>query len=128
MGLWKGFLGVKITRTPYHYALLVLSCRQLKIVRSPKSTTAFVEFVDVPTAMMVHEALQGAVLGSSDRGGIRIQYSKNPYGRREVGAPGMLPQGRGDQGSVGSDSATSSVAGGAKDLAAHLASTNLLGI
>jgi hypothetical protein len=34
---------------------------------------------------------QGAVLTSSDRGGIRIQYSKNPFGRREPGAssPGL---------------------------------------
>lgn len=31
------------------------------------------------------------MLGSSDRGGIRIQYSKNPFGRREPGAssPGL---------------------------------------
>jgi hypothetical protein len=76
--------------------------------------------------MMVHEALQGAVLSSSDRGGIRIQYSKNPYGRREVGLPGTVPQSiRGDQ-SVGSDSASSSVAG--KELAATLAGTHLLGM
>jgi hypothetical protein len=26
--------------------------------------------------------LQGAVLTSSDRGGIRIQYSKNPFGKK----------------------------------------------
>eukprot|EP00879_Flechtneria_rotunda_P027257 GHRR01029185.1.p1 GENE.GHRR01029185.1~~GHRR01029185.1.p1 ORF type:complete len:130 (-),score=53.69 GHRR01029185.1:476-865(-) len=59
-------------------------CRQLKMVRGPKSTTAFVEFADVASAMMVHSALQGAVLASSDRGGIRVQYSKNPFGRREM--------------------------------------------
>jgi len=29
-----------------------------------------------------HEWVQGAVLQSSDRGGIRIQYSKNPYGKK----------------------------------------------
>eukprot|EP00878_Enallax_costatus_P009079 GHUV01009491.1.p1 GENE.GHUV01009491.1~~GHUV01009491.1.p1 ORF type:complete len:225 (+),score=87.49 GHUV01009491.1:457-1131(+) len=58
--------------------------RQLKMVRGPKSTTAFVEFADVSTAIMVHSALQGAVLASSDRGGIRVQYSKNPFGRRDV--------------------------------------------
>lgn len=56
------------------------------MVRGPKSTTAFVEFADIPTAIMVHSALQGAVLPSSDRGGIRVQYSKNPFGRREIGA------------------------------------------
>ena len=27
-------------------------------------------------------SLQGAVLQSSDRGGIRIQYSKNPFGKK----------------------------------------------
>ena len=26
------------------------------------------------------QTLQGAVLASSDRGGIRVQYSKNPFG------------------------------------------------
>lgn len=42
---------------------------------------------------------QGAVLTSSDRGGVRIQYSKNPFGRREPGcsspglAGGALPVG-----------------------------------
>jgi len=53
---------------------MCVSCRQLKMVRGPKSTTAFVEFNDVPSAMMVHATLQGAVLASSDRGGIRVQY------------------------------------------------------
>jgi hypothetical protein len=55
------------------------------MVRGPKSTTAFVEFGDVGSAMMVHSALQGAVLPSSDRGGIRVQFSKNPFGRRDIG-------------------------------------------
>jgi hypothetical protein len=54
------------------------------MVRGPKSTTAFVEFGDVGSAMMVHSALQGAVLPSSDRGGIRVQFSKNPFGRRDI--------------------------------------------
>jgi hypothetical protein len=27
-------------------------------------------------------AVQGAVLSTSDRGGIRIQYSKNPFGKK----------------------------------------------
>ena len=41
----------------------------------------------------VLSSLQGAVLSSSDRGGIRIQYSRNPFGRREPGslAAGGLP-------------------------------------
>lgn len=62
--------------------------RQLKVVCGPRSTTAFVEFHDVGSAMAVHDSLQGAVLLSSDRGGIRIQYSKNPFGKRSpVGTP-----------------------------------------
>ncbi|KAI8464985.1 MAG: hypothetical protein J3K34DRAFT_388206 [Monoraphidium minutum] len=62
--------------------------RQMKLFKGPRSTTAFVEFSDVTSAMMVHQTLQGAVLHSSDRGGVRIQYSKNPFGRREDAPPG----------------------------------------
>lgn len=36
--------------------------------------------------MAVHDAQQGAILASSDRGGIRIQYSKNPFGRKRDAA------------------------------------------
>lgn len=35
--------------------------------------------------------MQGAVLASSDRGGIRIQYSKNPFGRRDPSSSGASP-------------------------------------
>lgn len=57
--------------------------RQMKLVRGPKQqVSCFVEFEDVVSASTVHNALQGAVLASSDRGGVRIQYSKNPFGRR----------------------------------------------
>jgi hypothetical protein len=55
----------------------------MKVVKGSRSTTAFVEFVDVSTAMLVHQTLQGAVLQSSDRGGVRLQFSKNPFGRRD---------------------------------------------
>ncbi len=55
---------------------------QLKMVRSSRNTTCFVEFTDVASAMMVHQSQQGIVLQSSDRGGIRIQYSKNPFGKK----------------------------------------------
>jgi len=55
---------------------------QLKMVRNHRSTTCFVEFGDVASAMMVHQQQQGAILQSSDRGGIRIQYSKNPFGKK----------------------------------------------
>ncbi|KXZ42804.1 hypothetical protein GPECTOR_117g369 [Gonium pectorale] len=56
--------------------------RQLKLMRGPKATLGFVEFEDVSTAMAAHAAQQGAMLGSSDRGPIRVQYSKNPFGRK----------------------------------------------
>ena len=38
------------------------------------------------TAIAVHQSLQGAVIPSSDRGGMRIQYSKNPFGIKRGGA------------------------------------------
>ncbi|KAI8474159.1 MAG: hypothetical protein J3K34DRAFT_456979 [Monoraphidium minutum] len=57
--------------------------RQMKIVKGGRNTTAFVEFASVGGAMLTHQALQGAVLASSDRGGVRLQFSKNPFGRRD---------------------------------------------
>ncbi|KAL4430982.1 hypothetical protein ABPG75_006238 [Micractinium tetrahymenae] len=60
--------------------------QQLKLVRGPKGMSCFIEFLDVPSAMAVHDAQQGAILASSDRGGIRIQYSKNPFGRKRDAA------------------------------------------
>ena len=60
--------------------------QQLKLVRGPKGVSCFIEFGDVSTAMAVHDAQQGAILSTSDRGGIRIQYSKNPFGRKRDAA------------------------------------------
>jgi hypothetical protein len=57
--------------------------RQMKVVKGPRATTAFVEFCDVASAMLVHQTMQGVVLQSSDRGGVRLQFSKNPFGRRD---------------------------------------------
>jgi hypothetical protein len=56
---------------------------QLKLVRSARSVTCFVEYTSIESAQAVHHSLQGAILASSDRGGIRIQYSKNPFGKRK---------------------------------------------
>ncbi|KAG2493881.1 hypothetical protein HYH03_007818 [Edaphochlamys debaryana] len=56
--------------------------RQLKLMRGPKATLGFVEFEDVGSAMAAHGSQQNAVLSSSDRGPIRVQYSKNPFGRK----------------------------------------------
>ena len=44
--------------------------------------SCFVEFEDIASAASCQMMLQGVVLGSSGRGGIRIQFSKNPYGIR----------------------------------------------
>mmetsp|Transcript_18014 Transcript_18014/g.32892 ORF Transcript_18014/g.32892 Transcript_18014/m.32892 type:complete len:263 (-) Transcript_18014:1965-2753(-) len=53
-----------------------------KIVRG-RSVNAFIEFDDISAAIAAHDSLQGTILRSSDRGGIRIQYSKNPFGKRK---------------------------------------------
>ncbi|KAL2612527.1 hypothetical protein R1flu_024219 [Riccia fluitans] len=65
--------------------------RQMKVLRQGKSTVCFTEFGDVSSAMAVHQNLQGAVLTTSDRGGMRIQYPLNPYGRKREGT-GSGPQ------------------------------------
>lgn len=56
--------------------------KQMKLVRRPKMTVAFAEFDDVQCAASARDQLHGAFLGSSDRGGIRIEFSKNPLGKR----------------------------------------------
>lgn len=61
--------------------------RQLKVVRGPRSTTCFIEYADIAAAVAVHERLQGAILSTSERGGIRIQFSKNPFGKKRDGSP-----------------------------------------
>lgn len=70
--------------------------KQMKVLRQGRSTVCFIEFADVNTAIAVHNNLQGAILSSSDRGGMRLQYSKNPFGKRkdfthstDGGAPGV---------------------------------------
>lgn len=55
--------------------------------------SCFVEFTGVEDAVAVHAALQGVLLHSSDRGPIRIQFSKNPFGQRcppSLAAPGPM--------------------------------------
>eukprot|EP01024_Parvocaulis_polyphysoides_P061833 TRINITY_DN6903_c0_g1_i11.p1 TRINITY_DN6903_c0_g1~~TRINITY_DN6903_c0_g1_i11.p1 ORF type:complete len:374 (+),score=27.83 TRINITY_DN6903_c0_g1_i11:2-1123(+) len=56
--------------------------RQMKLVRSDKGTNCFVEFADDRSATVVHHQQQGAILATSDRGPIRIQFSKNPFGQK----------------------------------------------
>ncbi|GLC47034.1 hypothetical protein PLESTB_001437500 [Pleodorina starrii] len=62
--------------------------KQLKLLRHPRQVSCFVEFVDMASASAVHSRLQGCILHTSDRGPIRIQYSKNPYGKRSPHAGG----------------------------------------
>lgn len=56
--------------------------RNFKVMRGARATSAFVEFDDLNSAMGAHAAQQGAVISSNDRGGIRVQYSKNPFGKK----------------------------------------------
>ncbi|KAG0581817.1 hypothetical protein M758_3G011900 [Ceratodon purpureus] len=60
--------------------------RQMKVLRQGKNPVCFIEFLDVDSATSVHASLQGTVLSTSDRGGLRIQFSKNPYGRKRESA------------------------------------------
>ncbi|MBA0556078.1 hypothetical protein Golob_026212 [Gossypium lobatum] len=55
----------------------------MKILRQERHTVCFIEFEDVSTATNVHHSLQGAVIPSSGSVGMRIQYSKNPFGKRK---------------------------------------------
>ncbi|KAJ4959373.1 hypothetical protein NE237_026484 [Protea cynaroides] len=48
--------------------------KQMKILRQERNTVCFMEFEDVNSATNVHHNLQGAVIPSSGRGGMRIQY------------------------------------------------------
>ncbi|XP_068652382.1 uncharacterized protein [Aristolochia californica] len=63
--------------------------KQMKILRQERNTVCFIEFEDMNSASTVHQNLQGAVLPSSGRGGMRIQFSKNPFGRRKDASNGV---------------------------------------
>ncbi|KAK1269413.1 hypothetical protein QJS04_geneDACA013846 [Acorus gramineus] len=66
--------------------------KQMKVLRQERNTVCFIEFEDVTSATAVHQNLQGAVIPSSGRGGMRIQYSKNPFGRRKDVANGGVTE------------------------------------
>ncbi|KAF8389326.1 hypothetical protein HHK36_026020 [Tetracentron sinense] len=56
--------------------------KQIKILKQEKNTVCFIEFdvsYDVVSAINVHHNLQGAVIPSSGRGGMRIQYPSISY-------------------------------------------------
>jgi len=59
------------------------------VIHGPRGISAFIEFVDVPTAFAAHDAQQGLIMGSSDRGPIRVQFSKNPFGRKRENSGGL---------------------------------------
>ncbi|KAJ6727552.1 CELL WALL INTEGRITY PROTEIN SCW1 [Salix purpurea] len=59
--------------------------KQMKVLRQERHTVCFIEFEDLNSATTVHHSLQGAVIPSSGSIGMRIQYSKNPFGRRKDG-------------------------------------------
>ncbi|KAL5079543.1 hypothetical protein RYX36_007964 [Vicia faba] len=59
--------------------------KQMKILRQERNTVCFIEFEDLTSATNVHQNLQGAVIPSSGSIGMRIQYSKNPFGKRKDG-------------------------------------------
>ena len=85
---YSGNLGDNVSEAELRAVMSVQpGFRQMKVVKGPRGTTAFVEFVDVASAALVHATLQGVVLQSSERGGVRLQFSKNPFGRRDDAAP-----------------------------------------
>lgn len=55
---------------------------QLKVLRNGRQVSCFVEFDTIEAASQCHTTQQGAVLTSSERGPIRIQFSKNPFGKK----------------------------------------------
>ncbi|KAE8664538.1 hypothetical protein F3Y22_tig00112759pilonHSYRG00020 [Hibiscus syriacus] len=57
--------------------------KQMKILRQERHTVCFSNLQDLNSASNVHHSLQGAVIPSSGSVGMRIQYSKNPFGRRK---------------------------------------------
>ncbi|KXZ46573.1 hypothetical protein GPECTOR_42g782 [Gonium pectorale] len=81
--LFIGNLGDGVDEKELH---AIFSCqpgfKQIKLLRQARHISCFVEFMDTPSATAVHASLQGAIVPSSSRGPIRIQYSRNPYGRR----------------------------------------------
>lgn len=63
--------------------------KQMKVLRQERHTVCFIEFEDVNSATNVHHNLQGAVIPSSGSVGMRIQYSKNPFGKRKDNIHGV---------------------------------------
>ncbi|KAI4330028.1 hypothetical protein MLD38_028342 [Melastoma candidum] len=84
--LFIGNLGENINEDELRGLFSVqLGFKQMKVLRQERHTVCFIEFEDVNAATNVHHTLQGAVIPSSGSVGMRIQYSKNPFGKRKDG-------------------------------------------
>lgn len=57
--------------------------QQLKLAQTKKGISAFIEFENIESAVECHKSKQGIMLKSSERGPIRVQFSKNPFGYRD---------------------------------------------
>lgn len=57
--------------------------------------SAFVQFADIEAAKEAHSTMQGKELPGSDRGPMRIQFSKNALGKRRRDEAGGPPMGGG---------------------------------
>ena len=85
-----------MTELDLHQALgEIPGFRQLKLVRSGRNFTCFVEFADIALASAARGRLHGSTIPGCGRGGIRVQFSKNPFGKKRTGWEGgaMLPHG-----------------------------------
>ncbi|KXZ44988.1 hypothetical protein GPECTOR_60g767 [Gonium pectorale] len=94
--------------------------RQMKLAQDPRGVICFVEFRDLESAAAVHSALQGAVVPSSTRGPIRVQYSRNEFGKRSMApAPAAVPTqpGFANVGAAAAAAAPSALSFGAAPLA-----------
>ena len=91
--LFVGNLGDSIQETDLHGVFGELpGFKQLKLVRSGRNFTCFVEFSDIPSATAAKGRLHGCIITGCGRGGIRIQFSKNPFGKKRGGWDGAHHQ------------------------------------
>jgi hypothetical protein len=87
--LFVGNLGDSVTEVDLHQALgEIPGFRQLKLVRSGRNFTCFVEFADIALASAARGRLHGSTIPGCGRGGIRVQFSKNPFGKKRAGWEG----------------------------------------
>ncbi|KAL6781040.1 hypothetical protein ACKKBG_A09530 [Auxenochlorella protothecoides x Auxenochlorella symbiontica] len=66
--------------------------QRLRLLRGSRTVSAFVVFEDTATASAAREGAQGSSVPSSDRGPLRIQFSRNPSSNKRDAASAQLPQ------------------------------------